>query len=84
MRITDDGEKLPDVNSMRESGIGFRTVAHRVRAIQASMETRYEKKNSEFKLIFNLKNIAININGLLILFHFTDCCLEQFIAFRMK
>ena len=58
LRITDDGEKLPDVNSMRESGIGFRTVAHRVRAIQASMETRYEKKNSEFKLIFNLKNIA--------------------------
>lgn len=58
LRITDDGEKLPDVNSRRESGIGFRTVAHRVRAIQANLETRYEKKNSEFKLTFNLKNIA--------------------------
>lgn len=56
LRITDNGEKTPVVCSEGMTGIGLRTVAHRAKSIQAQVETRYERKNNEFKLSFKLKD----------------------------
>lgn len=56
LRITDNGERIPDESANGMTGIGLRTVAHRAKSIQAQVETHYERKNNEFKLFFNLKD----------------------------